>query len=60
MAIGSPPITWGPKRTGELWVNIGTPLPNPSRNTDVMACMCVYVTICQQFMNIYQAKFIIH
>ena len=28
----------GPKYTGELWVYIGTPLPNPSGNTGVMVC----------------------
>ena len=28
----------GPKHTGELWVYIGTPLPNPSGNTGVMVC----------------------
>ena len=26
----------GPKYTGKLWVYIGTPLPNPLRNTGVM------------------------
>ena len=31
----------GPKHTGELWVYIGTPLPNPSGNTGVMLCMYV-------------------
>ena len=36
MAIGSPPITWDLKHTGEPWVYIGTPLPNPSGNTGVM------------------------
>ena len=42
MAIGSPPIPWDLKHTGELWVYIGTPLPNPSGNTGVMVCvMCV-------------------
>ena len=43
MAIGSPPITWDLKHTGELWVYIGTPLPNPSGNTGVMLCM--YLTL---------------
>ena len=28
----------GPKHTGELWVDIGTPLPNPSGNAGVMLC----------------------
>ena len=28
-----------PKHTGELWVYIGTPLPNPSGNTGVMICV---------------------
>ena len=42
MAIGSPPITWDLKHTGELWVYIGTPLPNPSGNTGVMLCMYVF------------------
>ena len=36
MAIGSPPITWDLKHTGEMWVYIGAPLPNPSGNTGVM------------------------
>ena len=44
MAIGSPPITWDLKHTGEPWVYIGTPLPNPSGNTGVMVCMYVYET----------------
>ena len=39
MAIGSPPYYMGPKHTGELWVYIGTPLPNPSGNTGVMVCL---------------------
>ena len=39
MAIGSPPITWDLKHTGEPWVYIGTPLPNPSGNTGVMVCI---------------------
>ena len=38
MAIGSPPITWDPKHTGELWVHIGAAQPNPSGNTGVMVC----------------------
>ena len=44
MAIGSPPITWDLKHTGEPWVYIGTPLPNPSGNTGVMVGMyvCMY------------------
>ena len=43
MTIGSPPITWDLKHTGELWVYFGTPLPNPSGNTGVMVCaVCVY------------------
>ena len=41
MAIGSPPITWDLKHTGELWVYIGAPLPNPSGNTGVMVCVMV-------------------
>ena len=41
MAIGSPPITWDLKRTGELWVYISTPLPNPSGNKGVMVCYYV-------------------
>ena len=32
------PYYMGPKHTGELWVYIGTPLPNPSGNTGVMLC----------------------
>ena len=36
------PYYMGPKHTGELWVYIGTPLPNPSGNTGVMLCMYVY------------------
>ena len=32
------PYYMGPKHTGELWVYIGTPLPNPSGNTGVMVC----------------------
>ena len=35
------PYYLGPKHTGELWVSIGTPLPNPSGNTGVMLCMYV-------------------
>ena len=31
----------GPKRTGELLVYIGTPLPNPSGNTGVMVCVII-------------------
>ena len=31
----------GPKHAGELWVYIGTPLPNPSGNAGVMFCMFV-------------------
>ena len=46
MAIGSPPITWDLKHTGEPWVYIGTPLPNPSGNTGVMVCvMCMYIDV---------------
>ena len=41
MAIGSPPITWDLKHTGEPWVYIGTPLPNPSGNRGVMVCMYI-------------------
>ena len=33
------PYYMGPKHTGELWVYIGTPLPNPSGNTGVMVCV---------------------
>ena len=40
MAIGSPPITWDLRHTGEPSVYIGTPLPNPSGNTGVMVCLC--------------------
>ena len=36
MSIGSPPITWDLKHTGEPY--IGTPQPNPSGNTGVMVC----------------------
>ena len=43
MAIGSPPITWDLKHTGEPWVYIGTPLPNRSGNTGVMVCMYVCI-----------------
>ena len=32
------PYYMGLKHTGELWVNIGTPLPNTSGNTGVMVC----------------------
>ena len=32
------PYYMGPKHTGELWVYISTPLPNPSGNTGVMVC----------------------
>ena len=35
------PYYMGLKHTGELWVYIGTPLPNPSGNTGVMVCMYV-------------------
>ena len=28
----------GSKHTGELWVYVGTPMPNPSGNTGVMVC----------------------
>ena len=37
------PYYMGPKHTGELWVYIGTPLPNPSGNTGVMVCVCVFI-----------------
>ena len=50
MAIGSPPITWDLKHTGELWVYIGTPLPNPSGNTGVMVCMYVYKVLVTLFL----------
>ena len=40
MAMSSP-LLHGPKHTGELWVYIGTPLPNPSGNAGVMVCMYV-------------------
>ena len=39
MAIGSPPITWDLKHTGELFVYIDTSLANPSGNTGVVVCM---------------------
>ena len=45
MAIGSPPITWDLKHTGEPWVYIGTPLPNPSGNTGVMVCYVLFYTL---------------
>ena len=48
MAIGSPPITWNLKHTGEPWVCIGTPLPNPSGNTGVMVC---YVMLCSYYVR---------
>ena len=32
------PYYMGPKHTGELCVNVGTPLRNPSGNTGVMVC----------------------
>ena len=36
----------GPKHTGELWVYIGTPLPNLSGNTGVIVCyVCVMMEI---------------
>ena len=44
MAIGSPPITLDLKHTGELWVYISTPLPNPSGNTGVMVCYTIDMT----------------
>ena len=49
MAIGSPPITWDRKHTGEPWVYNGTPLPNPPGNTGVMVC---YVTLKALFISI--------
>ena len=40
------PYYMGPKHTGELWVYILTPLPNPPGNTGVMLCMYVcFLTI---------------
>ena len=45
MAIGSPPITWDLKHTGELWVYIGTPLSNPSGNIGVMVCVILFSII---------------
>ena len=39
------PYYMGPKHTGELWVYIGTPLPNPSGNTDVMVCVWKSITV---------------
>ena len=35
----------GPKHTGELWVYIVTPLPNPSGNTGVMVCVDLFCTV---------------
>ena len=46
MAIGSSPITWDLKHTGELWVYIGTPLPNSSGNTGEMVML---YPICQSY-----------
>ena len=40
------PYYMEPKHTGELWVYIGTPLPNPSGNTGVMLCMYVCNLFC--------------
>ena len=43
------PYYMGPTHTGELWVYIGTPLPNlysnlnPSGNTGVMLCMYIHI-----------------
>ena len=34
-----------PKDTGELWVYVVIPLPNPSGNTDVMVYVCVFMKI---------------
>ena len=34
----------GEKYTSEPWVYNSTPLPNPSGNTGVMLCMCMYLT----------------
>ena len=35
------PYYMGAKHTGELWVYISTPLPNPSGNTGVMLCYVI-------------------
>ena len=36
------PYYIGPKHTGELWVYIGTPLPNLSGNTGLIICYVVF------------------
>ena len=41
--LGFAPYYMGPKHTGELWVYIGTPLPNPTGNTGVMVCYVFHV-----------------
>ena len=51
MAIGSLPITWDLKHTDELWVYIGTPLPNPSGHTGVMVCVTIYPLVMKIVWN---------
>ena len=52
----------GPKRTGELWVYIGTPLPNPSGTTGVMVRMYVLIlyNICVYFIEDFRLVLIIN
>ena len=38
------PYYMGPKHTGELWVYIGTPLPNPQGNISVMGYYVIDTT----------------
>ena len=35
------PYYMGPKHTGEVWVYISTPLPNPQWNRGVIVCVCM-------------------
>ena len=56
MAIDSPPITWDLKHTGELWLYIGTPLPNPSGNTGVMVCLLNLNYLYQNLKKCYDTE----
>ena len=51
------PYYMGPKHTGRLWVNIGTPLPNPSGNKGVMVCLFMILDPqCKIFSSVIKQK----
>ena len=52
------PYYMGAKHTGELWVYIGTPLPNPSGNTGVLVSVKMrFDVLC---VNIYKMSIYIY